>query len=168
MYSSASITVNRASVDETVALARERAGQGFRMLKIKGGQDPKEDVERVRAVYNAVGWVGREGAGMPSSPHPSLASTQPAVPFVLRLDAEGGYTVQQALNVARALEGMLEMLEQPTPADDLAALRQVTESSPVPILADGYIRADESLAGPSSALGCTHPPRSPVSAQHMV
>jgi L-alanine-DL-glutamate epimerase-like enolase superfamily enzyme len=141
-----SITVNRASLDETVALARERAGQGFRMLKIKGGQDPKEDVERVRAVYDAVGWVGREGSGMPSSPHPSLASTQPAVPFVLRLDAEGGYTVQQALDVARALEGMLEMLEQPTPADDLAALRQVTESSPVPIL------ADESLAGPSSAL----------------
>ncbi len=151
MYSSASITVNRASLDETVALARERARQGFRMLqmyssaKIKGGRDPQEDVERVRAVYNAVGWVGREESATSSSPHPSLAATRPATPFVLRLDAEGGYTVQQALDVARALEGMLEMLEQPTPADDLAALRQVTESSPVPIL------ADESLARPSSA-----------------
>jgi L-alanine-DL-glutamate epimerase-like enolase superfamily enzyme len=48
--------------------------------------------------------------------------------------------------VARALEGKLEMLEQPTPAADLNALRQVTQHSPVPIL------ADESLTGPSSAL----------------
>jgi L-alanine-DL-glutamate epimerase-like enolase superfamily enzyme len=140
-----SITVYRSSVQETVALARERARQGFRMLKIKGGQDPQEDVERVRAVYNAVGWVGREGAAMPGSPDASVAAAQ-STPFVLRLDVEGGYTVQQALDVARALQGMLEMLEQPTPAGDLAALRQVTESSPVPVL------ADESLVGPSSAL----------------
>jgi len=135
-----SITVYRASLDETVAMARERARQGFRMLKIKGGQDPQEDVERVRAVYDALGWVGRQGSG------PAATDALPAAPFVLRLDAEGGYTVQQALDVSRALEGRLEMLEQPTPADDLVALRQVTESSPAPIL------ADESLTGPSSAL----------------
>jgi L-alanine-DL-glutamate epimerase-like enolase superfamily enzyme len=44
------------------------------------------------------------------------------------------------------LEGKLEMLEQPTPADDLDALREVTERSPVLIL------ADESVTGPPSAL----------------
>jgi L-alanine-DL-glutamate epimerase-like enolase superfamily enzyme len=38
------------------------------------------------------------------------------------------------------------MLEQPTPAADLDALREVTRHSPVPIL------ADESVAGPPSAL----------------
>jgi len=65
---------------------------------------------------------------------------------ILRLDADGGYTVQEALDVARALKGKLEMLEQPTPADDLTGLRQVTELSPVHIL------ADQSLTGPSSAL----------------
>lgn len=140
-----SITVYRSSVEETVALARDRARQGFRMLKIKGGRDPQEDVERVRAVYDAVGWVGREEAAVPGSADISLTAAQSA-PFVLRLDPEGGYTVQQALDVARALQGKLEMLEQPTPAGDLAALRQVTEASPVPIL------ADESLTGPSSAL----------------
>jgi L-alanine-DL-glutamate epimerase-like enolase superfamily enzyme len=48
--------------------------------------------------------------------------------------------------VAKALEGALEMLEQPTPASDLHALREVTQHSLVPIL------ADESLQGPSSAL----------------
>lgn len=117
-----SVTVGIASVQETLELARDRARQGFRILKIKGGLDPDEDVRRVRAVRDAL-------------PH-----------LTLRLDADQGYTVQQALDVARALEGVLEMLEQPTPAADLDALREVTQHSPLPIL------ADESLTGPPSAL----------------
>ena len=117
-----SITLGIAPVKETVELARDRARQGFRILKLKGGIDPEQDVVRVRAVHHAL---------------PNLS---------LRLDAEQGYTVQQALDVARALEDRIEMLEQPTPAADLTALGQVTQGSRVPIL------ADESLKGPSSAL----------------
>ncbi len=138
-----SITVSLSSVKETVELAQDRARQGFRILKIKGGVDPEEDVRRVKAVHDAL-------------PH-----------ITLRLDADGGYTVPQALDVARALEGYLEMLEQPVPANGgnasardlrrtnnrkqqqmggIHALRHVTEQSPVPIL------ADQSVVGPSSAL----------------
>jgi L-alanine-DL-glutamate epimerase-like enolase superfamily enzyme len=117
-----SITISVAPVKETVELARNRAKQGFRILKIKGGVDPEEDVRRVRAVREAL---------------PRLT---------LRLDADEGYSIRQALDVARALEGQLEMLEQPTPADDLDALHEVTQHSPVPIL------ADESVVGPPSAL----------------
>jgi L-alanine-DL-glutamate epimerase-like enolase superfamily enzyme len=131
-----SITVPRASVEETVELASGYARQGFRILKIKSGPDAQEDVRRIQAVHDAL-------------PH-----------LTLRLDAEGTYTVQEALDVAHALEDSeaarrasspagaypIEMLEQPTPADDLNALRDVTQQSPVPIL------ADESLTGPSSAL----------------
>ena len=128
-----SITIPRASIPETVELARGYARQGFRILKIKSSHDAREDVRRMQAVHDAL-------------PH-----------LTLRLDAEGGYTVQEALDVARALEGAgalqsasgtarLEMLEQPTPATDLTALQQVTRLSPVPIL------ADESVTGPSSAL----------------
>ncbi|MGD1995301.1 MAG: dipeptide epimerase [Anaerolineae bacterium] len=117
-----SVTISVASVRETVELALDRARQGFRILKIKGGLDPEEDVLRVRAVREA----------LPQ--------------FTLRLDADQAYTVQEALDVARALEGKLEMLEQPTPADDLDALFEVTKRSPVLIL------ADESVLGPTSAL----------------
>jgi L-alanine-DL-glutamate epimerase-like enolase superfamily enzyme len=117
-----SITIDIAPVEETVELAQERARQGFRILKLKGGPNAEEDVRRVRAVGDAL---------------PNLT---------LRLDANQGYTVQQALDVARALQEQLEMLEQPTPAGDLDALQEVTQHSPVPIL------ADESLMGPSSAL----------------
>jgi L-alanine-DL-glutamate epimerase-like enolase superfamily enzyme len=117
-----SITLSIAPVKETVEMARNRARQGFRILKLKGGLHPEEDVRRVQAVHSAL---------------PGLT---------LRLDAEQGYTIQQALNVARALEDRLEMLEQPTPAADLNSLRQVTQQSPIPIL------ADEALMGPPSAL----------------
>jgi L-alanine-DL-glutamate epimerase-like enolase superfamily enzyme len=117
-----SITLGIAPVKETVELAKDRARQGFRILKLKGGLDPEEDVLRVRAVHSAL---------------PSLT---------LRLDAEQCYTVQQALDIVRTLEGKIEMLEQPTPAADLNALSQVTQHSQVPIL------ADESLKGPTSAL----------------
>jgi L-alanine-DL-glutamate epimerase-like enolase superfamily enzyme len=121
-----SITVSILPVRETVELAQDRARQGFCILKLKGGLNPDEDVQRVRAVHDAL---------------PTLT---------LRLDADQGYTIQQALDVASALEGILEMLEQPTPAADLNALSEVTQRSPVPIL------ADESLTGPSSALEIAH------------
>jgi L-Ala-D/L-Glu epimerase len=117
-----SITIPIASPDENVETACRHAQSGFRMLKMKGGIDSAEDVRRVRAVHQA----------LPN--------------HILRLDADGGYTVQQAVDVARALQDILEMLEQPTPPDDLAGLRQVKEASPVPIL------ADQSLRGPVSAL----------------
>ncbi len=117
-----STTLDVASVEETVEMALERTRQGFRMLKIKGGAQPEHDVRRIQAVHDALPQV------------------------TLRLDADAGYTVQQALDVARALEGQLEMLEQPTPADDLDALREVTQHSPIPVL------ADQSVAGPRSAL----------------
>jgi L-alanine-DL-glutamate epimerase-like enolase superfamily enzyme len=117
-----SATIPLGSVEETVAAAEERADAGFRMLKVKGGLDPEMDVRRIRAI------------------HRSLPS------HVLRLDPDGAYSVRSAIDVARVLDGFIEMLEQPTPADDLQGLCQVKEQSPVPIL------ADQSVTGPASVL----------------
>jgi L-alanine-DL-glutamate epimerase-like enolase superfamily enzyme len=117
-----SVTIPLAPIEESVVIALSRAGQGFRLLKIKGGIDPEEDVRRVQAIHRA----------LPN--------------HVLRLDPDGGYNVASALEVARALEGKLEMLEQPTSAEDLESLREVTQHSPVHIL------ADQSVKGPNSAL----------------
>jgi len=117
-----SITIPITPLEESLALAQERASQGFQILKIKGGLDAEQDVQRVRAIHQAF---------------PRL---------ILRLDADGGYTVQQALDVARALHNELETLEQPTPADDLNALCQVSRLSPLPVL------ADQSALSPASAI----------------
>lgn len=117
-----SATLPLATLTETVERAQALAHKGFRLLKVKGGLDPDSDVQRVQAVHRSL---------------PALT---------LRLDADGGYTTRLALEVARALQGQLEMLEQPTPPDDLESLRQVTRQSPIPIL------ADQSVRGPASAL----------------
>jgi L-alanine-DL-glutamate epimerase-like enolase superfamily enzyme len=117
-----SITLGIDDVPATVEMARKHARDGFRIFKLKGGLDPEQDVQRVRAVKRAL---------------PKLT---------IRLDADQGYSVKTALDVAHALEGKLEFLEQPTPADNLPSLRHVTDNSPIPIL------ADESMRGPASAL----------------
>jgi L-alanine-DL-glutamate epimerase-like enolase superfamily enzyme len=117
-----SATIPLAPLEESIEFAIERASHGFRMLKVKGGLDPEEDVRRVRAIHTA----------LPD--------------HLIRLDPDGGYSVQAAIDVALALQGILEMLEQPTAPDDLEGLSQVTKASPVPVL------ADQSLKGPASAL----------------
>ncbi len=117
-----SITVPVAPLDESVEMARQRASEGFRILKIKGGMDAEEDVQRVRAIHRA----------LPE--------------HRLRLDADGGYSIAAALDVARSLDGLLEMLEQPTPPGDLTGLDAVRRNSPIPIL------ADQSVKDPASAL----------------
>ncbi len=118
-----SVTISVGGVEETVEMARDRVRQGFRILKIKGGLDPELDVRRVRAVCDAL---------------PQIQ---------VRLDADQGYTIEEALSVAHALEGRLEMLEQPLPvAAGVGALQQVTRQSKVPVL------ADQSVVGPETAL----------------
>jgi L-Ala-D/L-Glu epimerase len=117
-----SATVSLGNVQESVEIAEMRAAQGFRMLKIKGGLDPQADIQRVQAIHRCL---------------PDL---------ILRLDSDGGYSVQEALDVARTLSDRLDMFEQPTAAEDLDGLYQVTRHSPIPVL------ADQSIRGPRSAL----------------
>lgn len=116
-----SVTIPLGTIEESVSTAMARAKSGFRMLKVKGGRDPEEDVRRIRNIKRAL-------------PH-----------HILRLDADGAYTVQAAIDVARALEGLIEMLEQPTPAEDLEGLCQVKENSPMPVLADQSVKGPESV-----------------------
>ena len=116
------MTIPLSPLEESIEVACAKASVGFRMLKIKGGIIPEEDVQRVKAIHRA----------LPN--------------HILRLDADGGYSVKETLDVARALKDRLEMLEEPLPTGDLEGLRQVTGQSPVPIL------ADQSVSGPASAL----------------
>ena len=117
-----STTIPLCSTVESVEIAAKKARAGFRMLKIKGGVDPQEDVDRIQAIHRH----------LPN--------------HILRLDADGGYTVRDALAVAEALKTELEMLEQPVEAGDIQGLAQVTKNSAVPIL------ADQSVTGAAAAI----------------
>jgi L-alanine-DL-glutamate epimerase-like enolase superfamily enzyme len=109
-----SITVGILPLEDTVARARAFVEQGFRSLKIKGGKDFELDARRVLAVREAVG---------------------PRVE--LRFDANQGYSVEDSLCFVRATrDARLEVFEQPTPRGQPDLLGRVTESVPVPVMAD--------------------------------
>ncbi len=109
-----SITIGISDLKDTVSESRERVKQGFRALKIKGGRDLDEDVERLMRTREAVG--------------PRIR---------LRFDANQAYDADQTLVLIEHTKAAnLEMIEQPTPRDALRELRRVQRKSPVPVMAD--------------------------------
>lgn len=109
-----SITIGIQPVAWTVSKALEWIGKGFTCLKIKGGANLEEDVERVLRVREAVG-------------------TQ----IELRFDANQGYSVEQSVSFVRATaSAQLELLEQPVSSDQMEALEKVTRRVEIPVMAD--------------------------------
>ena len=98
------------------------AASGCRTAKVKvaeRGQAPGEDLDRVAAVRDALDAAGPGGR--------------------IRVDANGGWSVDEAARMLRALEKYgLEYAEQPCATlDELAALRRLTD---IPVAADESIR----------------------------
>jgi L-Ala-D/L-Glu epimerase len=106
--------------------ARRMVERGWTAIKVKVGRGahPREDVERLRAVRDAIG---------------------PAV--MLLVDANGGYTVEQAVWAAARFEKQeVALFEQPTRRGDHVAMAAVRKRSGIPIM------ADESVFTPQDAL----------------
>ncbi len=109
-----SITIGILPLEETVKHCRDRVREGFRALKIKGGIDMDEDVEKVIRVREAVG--GR---------------------IELRFDANQGFSVEEARRFVRnTRKSGLKLIEQPTPCKEPALLGRVTRSVAIPVMAD--------------------------------
>lgn len=86
-------------------------GEGIPCVKMKIGRDPGADVDRVRAVRNAIG----------SEPE-------------LFVDANGAYERKQALELARRFADFgVTWLEEPVSSDDLMGLRLARDHAPAPI-----------------------------------
>ncbi len=103
--------------DRTIEAARRHVSAGFRALKIKIGEDPDADARLVRALRAGVG---------------------PDV--LIRADGNQGYSEEETRRFLDATSGSgLELLEQPTPSDDLEAMARLSASSAVPLMADEAI-----------------------------
>ncbi|WP_330473920.1 dipeptide epimerase [Terrabacter sp. C0L_2] len=110
------VTLSAGKADALADTARARVADGFRTLKMKVGTDASTDVQRVAAVRDAVG--------------PDVA---------IRLDANQGWTREEAVQVIRALEVAdlgVEFVEQPVVADDVEGLAWVRERVGLPVMAD--------------------------------
>src|SRR5665648_42722 len=111
-----SVTIGLNPTDLMIEKAKQIVSDGFKIIKIKCGINVEKDIETILAIREAVG------------------ST-----IKLRLDANEGYSVEEALRMIKAIEEKgadIEMLEQPTKASHLYSLKEVTHQSPVPIMAD--------------------------------
>ncbi|HEX9971135.1 MAG TPA: dipeptide epimerase [bacterium] len=109
-----SVTIGILPEEETVKRANDWIAQGFKCLKLKGGNDVESDIVRVIKVREAVGKN-----------------------IELSFDANQGYSVDQCLNfLEQTRQVKLEFIEQPTPKGELDLLGRVTSNAPIPVMAD--------------------------------
>jgi muconate cycloisomerase len=104
--------ITAGSLDGALQHARQMKLVGLQHIKLKVGFE--DDVARVRAVREVLG----PGAS-------------------LRVDANGAWTVDQALEALRALAPFdIAVAEQPLPRGPIAELRRLKDASPVPVMVD--------------------------------
>ncbi len=119
-----SITVGIQSTEQALAEAEEYLGRGFRCLKIKVGLDLEADLERLTRLRALAG--------------PEVA---------IRVDANQGYDPDAARRFDAATAGLdLELIEQPLPAKEVAAMRDLPDEM------RRRVAADESLHDEADAL----------------
>lgn len=109
-------TVSVKDADEMVLDAKLFVSQGFETLKIKVGQDPLEDIERLRKIRAAVGNK-----------------------INIVSDANQGWDSKSALSIIDTLVKNnldIAMVEQPCKAWDLENLKFVRDNSVLPVFAD--------------------------------
>jgi len=128
-----SITIGIGDRTSMVEAARRHVERGFTCLKVKIGEDAAGDVRRLTLIREAVG---------------------PAV--TIRVDANEGYTLAEALEVERRLEDLdIELFEQPVAAGRVIDLAQVARAGSVPVVADEAVKVAADLA-PLVSAGAAH------------
>lgn len=114
-----SITIGIVSVEETLEQARKHLLNGFSIIKLKGGLNLAEDIEKVLKLRQTYGQD-----------------------FVLRFDANQGYSFSQAVEFIDSIKSAnLEIIEQPTSEKKDARLGRVTQAVAVPVMADESIKS---------------------------
>jgi len=119
------ITISAGSTDSMTESALSAISDGFAILKIKLGTNPKTDARQLIDLYNNI------------KSHKIL----------LRVDANQGWSAGEAIGIIRAWEALpIDIIEQPTPSWDIEGLAKVKASTDLPIA------ADESVFSPHDAL----------------
>ena len=109
-----SVTIGILPLVETYSKAKEYVDQGFKALKIKGGINVENDIEKILKLREQLG--------------PQIE---------LRFDANQGYSEEEVIQfVEKTRAAKLELIEQPTPKKDFDLLGRITKKVPVPVMAD--------------------------------
>jgi L-alanine-DL-glutamate epimerase-like enolase superfamily enzyme len=109
-----SITIGIMPISDTLAHAKSHVKRGFKILKIKGGKNVSEDIEKINRIRET---VGRQ--------------------IKIRFDANQGYTVDDSIKFIKGTHHTaIELFEQPTPKSHLEQLAQVANKTSIPVMAD--------------------------------
>lgn len=124
-------TIGIKNVQETLQEAGDYIRNGFRILKVKLGRDPEEDIERVVKLRERFGYD-----------------------VIIRIDANQGYDTAATISFYERTKALnIELIEQPLPA------RAIHEMRALPEEIREKIAADESLISPEDAFALVTPPR---------
>ena len=114
------ITISLGEIDQMIEDSLGAVSLGYETLKIKIGDNPKKDIERIIAINDAL-----KGQNI-----------------ALRLDANQGWSAKESVTLLHAIErrGIIaELIEQPVKADDIAGLLYIKQRVQTPLLADESI-----------------------------
>ncbi len=110
------VTISLNDIDIMVQDSIEAQNEGFKSLKIKLGDDYREDIQRVVEIYRAL-----------------------HVEVSLKLDANQGWKKEECVEFLNSMEKHqipIELIEQPVKKDDIEGLRYIKERTSIPVLAD--------------------------------
>lgn len=113
------ITISIATVEQMIHNAQNAVALGYKTLKIKIGDNPNKDKERISEISRALG-----------------------KDITLRLDANQGWTASQTVALLLSLEKediIAQCIEQPVRADDWEGLKYIKQRVQTPLLADESI-----------------------------
>jgi L-Ala-D/L-Glu epimerase len=126
-----SVTIGISGIEDTLRDAAEFKEKGFRILKIKIGLDPGQDIERCVKIREKFGDY-----------------------FKIRVDANQGYDLSQTLAFVRATKSLnLELIEQPMKVGSEQEMRSLPDE------VKKIIACDESLKNSGSALMLASEPK---------
>jgi L-alanine-DL-glutamate epimerase-like enolase superfamily enzyme len=113
-----SITLGILPLNETLSQAGNFFKMGFTIIKLKGGLNLAEDIEKIIKL--------RENYGNE---------------FLLRFDANQGYTLAESMEfINKTKRARIEILEQPTKQKKEEQLGEVTQNIQIPVMADESIK----------------------------
>lgn len=124
------ITISVDDPQKMAADSTEALKLGYTTLKIKVGLDAEQDIRRMNAIREAVGYDVK-----------------------LRIDANQGWKPKEAVRTLKTMEDaglQVEFVEQPVQAQDIEGLKFVTDQVNIPVV------ADESVFSPKDALMILH------------
>lgn len=111
------------SIEQNVSEAVQAVGDGYRAIKVKVGQDADYDVERIKAIREAIG----------SKPK-------------IRIDANQGYNPKEAIKTLKRMEKLdIQCVEQPVNKLDIKGLAEVQQGTSIPVMTDEAVYSYKDL-----------------------